>query len=52
MTQLKRFLCWIGWHRMWLSYEYAEEYRGFNARMRCPWCGMEGTVDSQGNLSK
>ena len=51
MTWLKQFLCWTGCHCRWLGYEYAEEYNGFNARMRCSWCGKVGLVDSQGNLS-
>ncbi len=47
---LKRLLCWVNCHSRWSGYEHAEEYRGFNARMQCKWCGKVGSVDSQGNL--
>lgn len=43
-------LCWITNHGFLEWLEYAEDYQGFNARMRCHRCGMTGLVDSQGNL--
>lgn len=47
----KRLLCWLGCHsRYGRGYENAEEYTGFNAKMKCRWCAKVGSVDSQGNL--
>ena len=47
---IKRFLCAIGFHSIFVGYDYADEYHGFNAPMKCKWCGKKGLVDSQGNL--
>ena len=41
--------CKMGWHspsRLWES----TGHDGCSAHARCPWCGFEGMIDSQGNL--
>lgn len=45
----KRFACWIGWHSPSHMWETVESKYG-TSREKCPWCGYEGLVDSQGNL--
>jgi hypothetical protein len=46
---LDRLFCAIGWHcpahrRVILGFD------GCSVHARCPWCGFEGMIDSQGNL--
>ena len=53
MKWFKKFSCCIGWHSFY-GYEDAhtddkDSYR-FLIFARCPWCGHEGQIDSQGNL--
>lgn len=49
---LQKFYCKIGWHSYSHLYETVVHDVGWTkyARCRCPWCGYEGMVDSQGNL--
>lgn len=46
---IKRFFCWMGWHSFFRGYQPVR-YDGVNMHARCPWCGYEGMIDSQGNL--
>ena len=50
MSLLKRLMCRIGWHSFFVGWDYASDYHGFNAPMKCKWCPQTGLVDSQGNL--
>lgn len=49
---VQKFFCKIGWH----SHDYEMVSRaegdpyGTATRYKCKWCGMEGLIDSQGNL--
>lgn len=45
----KKFACWIGWHSPPSKWEAVETKFG-TTHCKCPWCGYEGMVDSQGNL--
>lgn len=49
---LRKFYCKIGWHSYTHLYETVVDDVGWTkyAKNRCPWCGYEGLVDSQGNL--
>ena len=49
--RLRSFYCKIGWHSYTHLYIVVEQdvctqYKKY----KCPWCGYEGLVDSQGNL--
>ena len=46
----KWVLCWLTNHGLLRWLDYATDYQGFNAPMKCRRCGMSGLVDSQGNL--
>jgi len=51
MGWIKRFFCHMGWHSYFSGYEdIPKRSNAVNAHARCPWCGFEGMVDSQGNL--
>ena len=49
MKRLKRFLCWIGWHSIFVEFN-AISHDGASQKSSCKWCGMIGLIDSQGNL--
>jgi hypothetical protein len=40
--------CKARWHK-WGRYEVTG-HDGCSVHARCPWCGYEGMIDSQGNL--
>ena len=44
------FFCHVlAWHSPGYLWEFIE-HDGASAHVRCPWCGLLGMVDSQGNL--
>ncbi len=45
----KRFRCWLGWHSPWREWVFVRD-DGCSVHARCPWCGYEGMIDSQGDL--
>lgn len=52
---IKKFLCLIGWHCPSWKLELVEIpedplHTGICNKYKCPWCGYEGMIDSQGNL--
>ena len=51
---LKKLLCKIGWHSIFVGFEnphHAEDDPlQFLVFAKCKWCGYEGQIDSQGNL--
>ncbi len=49
MEIVKRFLCWIDWHSIFVGYDYTG-FDGASFHAECKWCGYKGMVDSQGNL--
>ena len=49
MKRLKRFLCWIGWHSIFVGFQ-TTGWDGASSHAKCKWCDYEGMIDSQGNL--
>ena len=50
MKYLRRFFCWMGWHKVGPIWIEPNDPLHFLGKARCQWCGFEGLVDSQGNL--
>jgi len=54
MKYLKKFLCWIGWHSIFVGFvcvhKKPKDPLKFLTYAKCRWCGYEGQIDSQGNL--
>ena len=46
VKRLRPYFCKIGWHSSTKDYIRAKTPTHYI----CPWCGLEGLVDSQGNL--
>ena len=49
IAAIKKFLCRIGWHSIFVGFDNTE-HDGASQHARCRWCGYEGMIDSQGNL--
>lgn len=49
---LQKYYCKIDWHSYKRLYQEikAKDVFDTNTHCRCPWCGFEGLIDSQGNL--
>lgn len=50
MNRMKRFFCFIGWHKKGPTYFSPMDPLQFQLYSTCQWCGKEGMIDSQGNL--
>lgn len=47
---LKRYLCRIDWHSIFVGWDDVKGGDAFQPYVACRWCGAWGWLDSQGNL--